>query len=226
MHSMEPSKERLGRECFIIFQCNTKNSSYLLSSSFFLLCTYIIFWVHTHTRIYIYIHMYIYIYTYIHIYIYIYVYIYIDIYICIYCESLMISHWQLSSTSSSQKAAWSRFSPQRQQVHVSTAGAKASRTQKGGLATCKWDWMHPANEYGPGPSKDQMSVRAQIYGCGSNAREKTIPPSVPNGPPEPSKEVRPLFPLSWFSGLLSSGGWVVQWYWITICIPIYIYIYI
>ena len=55
MHSMEPSKERLGRECFIIFQCNTKNSSYLLSGSFFLLCTYIIFWVHTH----IYIHMYI-----------------------------------------------------------------------------------------------------------------------------------------------------------------------
>ena len=64
MHSMEPSKERLGRECFIIFQCNTKNSSYLLSGSFFLLCTYIIFWVHTH----------------------------IYIYICIYCESLMISN--------------------------------------------------------------------------------------------------------------------------------------
>ena len=57
MHSMEPSKERLGRECFIIFQCNTKNSSYLLSGSFFLLCTYIIFWVHTHIYIYTYVYI-------------------------------------------------------------------------------------------------------------------------------------------------------------------------
>ena len=130
--------------------------------------------------------------------------IYIYITYVIYCESLMISHWQLSSTSSSQKAAWSPFSPQRQQVHVSTAGAKASRTQKGGLATCKWDWMHPANECGPGPAgikwASALRSMAQMHEIKPSHRQSQmallslrVSPQVPQGSDA-------LVSLSWFSG--------------------------